>query len=173
MILFGAHSRHVPVAFSWKFAGLTDIGQARLNKEDAVAFDCPSGIALLAEGTGGHDGGEVVSGLAVATLQARLCGALIRRIGVAAPRRAALHRLLATSVNQANNAICKAGQLHSHRKGMDATLVPAAFDSMRVVVSHVGDITQAEADCSPDRHLVTALTKPEPVTNRLFPGTTG
>lgn len=190
MTIFGALSRHDPVALSWKFAGLTDIGRTRANNEDAIAFDSPPGVAILADGMGGHNGGEVASSLAVALLQARLGGALTR-IGVAATGPAAMHRLLETSVDEANSAIYKAGQLHSHLKGMGTTLVLAAFGSTRVVVGHVGDsrcyrlragqlemltrdhsplrrkldageITQAEADRSPYRNLVTRALGIEP-----------
>lgn len=190
MTIFGALARHDPVALSWQFAGLTDIGRVRANNEDAIAFDCPRGVAILADGMGGHNGGEVASAMAVALLQARL-GEALSHVGVAATRYAALRRLFETSVDEINRAIYKAGQLHSHLKGMGTTLVLAAFGSKQVIVGHVGDsrcyrlrsgqlemltrdhsllrrqldageITRAEADRSPYRNLVTRALGIEP-----------
>jgi len=160
------------VALTWKFAGLTDVGRTRANNEDAFAFDASRGFAILADGMGGYNGGEVASGMAVALLQDRLGGA------------PSTHRSLQAVVDEANSAIYKAGQLNVHLKGMGTTLVLAEFGLGRVTVGHIGDsrcyrlragqlemltrdhsllrqqldageITQAEADRSPYRNLVT------------------
>ena len=43
----------------------TDTGKVRTNNEDVVAFDAEAGIAVLADGMGGLDAGEVASRIAV------------------------------------------------------------------------------------------------------------
>ena len=48
-----------------KAAVKSDIGKLRENNEDSVLLDGESGIFLLADGMGGHAGGEVASDLAV------------------------------------------------------------------------------------------------------------
>lgn len=182
MTIFGALLGHDPVALSWKFAGLTDTGRKRVNNEDAIAFEPSPGFAILADGMGGYNGGEVASGMAVALLKDSF-GVSLAHTGVAATGRA-IHRLLQASVDQANSAIYEAGQTNIHLQGMGTTLVLAAFGSPRVVVGHIGDsrcyrwrdghldmltrdhsllrqqldageITQEEADRSPYRNLVT------------------
>lgn len=172
------------MALSWEFAGLTDIGRTRANNEDAIAFDRPSGFAILADGMGGYNAGEVASEMAIAVLQARLIDGAPTPIGVMATEPVAMHHWLQTSVNEANLAIYNAARGSVHLHGMGTTLVLAAFGPANVVVGHIGDsrcyrlraghlevltrdhswlqrqleageITQAEADGSRYRHLVT------------------
>ena len=49
------------------FAGATDTGRRRDHNEDAFAIAAGLGIAVLADGMGGHAAGEVASELAVGT----------------------------------------------------------------------------------------------------------
>jgi len=171
------------VVLSWEFAGLTDVGRKRAHNEDAITFDSSSDFAILADGMGGHNGGEVASGMAVALLEARLIGGLMPADATATGY-AATHRLLQTIVDDANSAIFQTGQLDVQLQGMGTTLVLAAFGSARVVLGHIGDsrcyrlragelemltrdhsllreqldageITQAEADRSPYRNILT------------------
>src|SRR3546814_18902167 len=47
---------------------LTDPGLVRSNNEDTVAEDVDIGLLVLADGMGGHNAGEVASGIAVTTV---------------------------------------------------------------------------------------------------------
>jgi serine/threonine protein phosphatase PrpC len=47
-----------------EFFSVTDTGRARRNNEDSVALDEPGRIAVLADGMGGYNAGEVASGMA-------------------------------------------------------------------------------------------------------------
>ena len=49
----------------YEFCARTDPGKVRGNNEDAVHFDPPTGVAVLADGMGGYNAGEVASALAV------------------------------------------------------------------------------------------------------------
>jgi protein phosphatase len=53
---------------SVKTAGLTDQGQVRTNNEDAVWVDPKLGLLIVADGMGGHQSGEVASGIAVSSI---------------------------------------------------------------------------------------------------------
>jgi serine/threonine protein phosphatase PrpC len=55
-------------------AALTDVGRKRAHNEDAVAVDAPRGVAVVADGMGGANAGEVASALAVRTILAALGG---------------------------------------------------------------------------------------------------
>ena len=54
--------------FSWRSAGLTDVGCSRSVNEDAFLEHGDSGLWVVADGMGGHDGGDYASGLIVEAL---------------------------------------------------------------------------------------------------------
>ncbi|MGR4868637.1 Stp1/IreP family PP2C-type Ser/Thr phosphatase [Variovorax sp. LARHSF232] len=121
----------------WDFAALTDPGRVRANNEDAVAFDAPLGLAILADGMGGYNGGEVASGMAIALLQASI-GRWLAHAGPQANSRG-VRRAMQAGVDEANLAILEAGVANVQLQGMGTTLVAAVFGPQRVVVGHVGD----------------------------------
>jgi len=53
-------------------AGLTDIGRVRTRNEDHLVLLSDSGIAVVADGMGGHPGGDVASRIAATTVARRL-----------------------------------------------------------------------------------------------------
>jgi protein phosphatase len=126
-----------PVALAWDFAALTHAGRVRANNEDAIGFVGSLGLAILADGMGGYNGGEVASGMAIALLQASF-GRWLAHAGPHAPARA-VRRALQAGVDEANGAILEAGTANMQLHGMGTTLVMAAFGAQRVVVGHIGD----------------------------------
>ena len=48
-----------------EIASQTDPGLVRAHNEDAIFVDAQAGLALLADGMGGYNAGEVASGIAV------------------------------------------------------------------------------------------------------------
>ena len=122
---------------SWSFAALTDVGRVRANNEDALAFDASLGVAILADGMGGYNGGEVASGMAIALLQASF-GRWLAHAGPSAHPRA-VRRALQAGVDEANAAILDAGAANVQLQGMGTTLVLAAFGAHRAIVGHIGD----------------------------------
>jgi protein phosphatase len=122
---------------SWDFAALTDAGRVRANNEDAIAFDASLGLAILADGMGGYNGGEVASGMAIALLQASF-GRWLAHAGPQAHSRA-IKRALQTGTDEANGAILEAGIANLQLQGMGTTLVVAAFGPQRAVIGHIGD----------------------------------
>ena len=58
-----------------EIAAFTDAGLARDHNEDCVGYDIKTGVAVLADGMGGHRSGEVASRVAVeAALAAPVAG---------------------------------------------------------------------------------------------------
>jgi len=51
--------------FQVRIAGFTDTGLKRQLNEDHIGFDQELGIAVLADGMGGHQSGEIASHMAV------------------------------------------------------------------------------------------------------------
>ncbi|NIC41189.1 Stp1/IreP family PP2C-type Ser/Thr phosphatase [Aquabacterium sp. A08] len=117
------------------FFSLSDRGRVRANNEDAVAVDRDLGLAVLADGMGGYNAGEVASALATAEVQRQLRAALPR--GSNAPRE--VRRALQHSVEAANLAIYEAALSRPDWRGMATTLVVALFGGARLTVGHVGD----------------------------------
>ena len=59
-------------ATHYEFVALTDVGRVRANNEDAVGVNEVTNIAILADGMGGYNAGEVASGMATMVLAAEL-----------------------------------------------------------------------------------------------------
>ena len=120
-----------------EIAALTDAGSVRQFNEDSVVADPDLGIAVLADGMGGHRAGEVASRLAAQivfdALQTRVA-AFRSRAGPHSPLQA-----VEQSINQANNAVFEAAQAHASYQGMGTTLAVTFFYDNRVVVGHIGD----------------------------------
>ncbi len=114
---------------SWK----TDTGRVRDNNEDSILVDEENGIFLLADGLGGHVGGEVASNLAVRTVYEYLKSRL-ELIGSAETV-----RILAESVAAAHSAIFRKSLEVKDLKGMGTTLEIALFAKSAVFICHVGD----------------------------------
>lgn len=111
------------------FAGATDTGLQREHNEDAFAIAAGQGIALLADGMGGHNAGEVAAELAVGTALAILG----QTAGLGARDR------LETAVQAANSAVREKAASHPRYRGMGTTLVAVLVDEKRLCVAHVGD----------------------------------
>ena len=111
---------------------LTDPGMVRSHNEDSVGFDADSGFAILADGMGGYNAGEVASGMAVAMLSDNLKAAL--REG-----RSDMKALAGEEIQKTNGAIFQAAQSQPQYNGMGTTLVLALFRNNRVTVAHIGD----------------------------------
>ncbi|MES2532676.1 MAG: Stp1/IreP family PP2C-type Ser/Thr phosphatase [Pseudomonadota bacterium] len=137
MLRFGRRSPPTSAVGAWDFAALTDAGRVRGNNEDAIAFDAELGIALLADGMGGYNGGEVASDMAITLLRASFAR-WAAHAGLPAPARA-VRRALQAGVDEANSAILKVGMGSQLLYGMGTTLVLAAFGVRSVVVGHIGD----------------------------------
>jgi len=109
----------------------SDVGRVRRNNEDALAYDAGRGIAVLADGMGGLDAGEVASRLAVD----RIMGLLGE--GVAA-RGADPETLITGAVQAANLDVCN--QSRENQVDMGTTVVAWLLTTEgQCFIAHVGD----------------------------------
>ncbi len=104
-------------------AAATDIGQVREGNEDSFLNDEP--LFAVADGMGGHRGGEVASKLALETLE------VLFRHGRGGT--------LAEQVKQANRAVFERSMLDRTVAGMGTTLTAALVEGSSVRLAHVGD----------------------------------
>ncbi|MFO0752091.1 MAG: PP2C family serine/threonine-protein phosphatase [Thermodesulfovibrionales bacterium] len=112
----------------------TDRGRRRENNEDSLLVDLERGVFLLADGMGGHKGGEVASSLAVQEAHFYLLG----RLGLV-QENAEMVRLLREAVLYAHFRVKERAKSDPALTGMGTTLVVAAPRSENVVVGHIGD----------------------------------
>jgi protein phosphatase len=127
---------HIPTVF-----GLTDVGKTRTRNEDSWSAVTHQGIAVVADGMGGHPGGDVASRIAADTA-VRILGEELDRAGRAGEGRperlsSAMHR----SVLGAHEAIRARGEAEPELDGMGTTLTAIAMDpeSDLFVLGNVGD----------------------------------
>jgi protein phosphatase len=103
-------------------AAATDIGQVREGNEDAYLVLDP--LFAVADGMGGHRGGEVASSLALETVQRLFEGE---------------EGSLTDQVELANRAVFERSQADREVSGMGTTLTAALIEGNRARLAHVGD----------------------------------
>jgi PPM family protein phosphatase len=122
---------------------VSDPGRKRLNNEDCVAVDPDVGLAVVADGMGGHQSGEIASRLAVETLRtfvrnAQLDQDLTWPFGVDVERSFAVNSL-ATAIKLANRRVFDESAAHESLTGMGTTVVAVLVHEGRVTYAGVGD----------------------------------
>lgn len=129
------HAQPVPLTIELQSA--VDPGRARSNNEDSVATDPEVGLAVLADGMGGYNAGEVASNMATSFIRTEL-GRWLREASSQASD-AEVRRAMDICVDNANRAIFNAANSNPQYAGMGTTLVVAVFRDNRVLLGHVGD----------------------------------
>lgn len=122
--------------------GRTDTGMVREHNEDSFQIAPEIGLAILADGMGGHLAGEVASAMAVDQVTSYLLPVLRKKSkssrkqdGGESPESTAL----VEAVQTANSAIHNASVTKPEQAGMGTTIVVAAFHDNLMTVAHVGD----------------------------------
>ncbi len=163
--------------------GMTDVGQLREHNEDSFLIrgfedGKPLGVCVLADGMGGHNAGEVASGMAAQII----CDDLMSCINQMDSDR--ITHYMAASIDYANSEIYEMSLKNPLQAGMGTTVVVTAVkdnfvrianigDSCAYVVSDIvmrkitvdhsvveelvqsGSITRAEARNHPDKNIIT------------------
>lgn len=127
-------------------AALRDIGRVRANNQDSVFTllttlprensDLPMGLFIVADGMGGHEGGEVASRLAIRTVVHEVLSQLVMR-ALDDDTIEALQPLMISAVEEANRVIWAHSQrVHSD---MGTTCTAVLMLGQALYVAHVGD----------------------------------
>jgi protein phosphatase len=124
-------------SLSYDFFAVSDPGRTRSNNEDSVAVDEGPGIAVLADGMGGYNAGEVASQMATGFIKTELGRWLTEAAGTASD--ADVRRAMDICVDNANRAIFNAANANPQCAGMGTTLVVGVFREQRLLLGHVGD----------------------------------
>jgi serine/threonine protein phosphatase PrpC len=121
----------------YKFFARTDPGRIRDNNEDSVAFDESALTAVLADGMGGYNAGEIASGMATAFIKSEL-GRWLTEAGEGAKSRE-IRRAMEICVDNANRSIFNSANSNAHYAGMGTTLVVGVFREDKLILGHIGD----------------------------------
>jgi len=123
-------------------ANLSHPGMVRAHNEDAIFVD-GAGLAVLADGMGGYNAGEVASGIAVSVIKEGLMPELMsgRDLSKVDIHTGLTHAalLLQQQIAAANKGIYEAAQNRPECAGMGTTVVAAVFHGARVSIAHIGD----------------------------------
>jgi PPM family protein phosphatase len=125
-----------------EFACDTDVGMVRHENEDYLAINQELGLAVLADGMGGYQAGEVASRLAVDTILAKLQARSSQIVLADVHASSGLCHaslLLQQAILHANQTIWQSACSQSHYRGMGTTIVTVWFYGDQMSVAHVGD----------------------------------
>jgi protein phosphatase len=122
---------------NYHFCTKTDPGRARDNNEDSVVYDEASLTAVLADGMGGYNAGEIASGMATAFINSELSRWLTEAGGGVKAKE--VRRAMEICVDNANRSIFNSANSNSSYAGMGTTLVVGVFRDDKLVLGHIGD----------------------------------
>ena len=115
----------------------SDVGLVRRNNEDVFALLPEEKFFILADGMGGHQGGEVAAQKAVDYM----CGAIKTLLHLKEEKLQVedISSKIQLFIESANYWLNYLGTKNPELKGMGTTLCSLLFHEKRVIFSHVGD----------------------------------
>ena len=127
---------------TFEMIALTDVGKKREHNEDSVGADSAYGFALVADGMGGHNAGEVASGIAANVVYEQL-RAVLPEINTGEEDKDSGYAMeslaIKNAIELANQAINQTARTQPECAGMGTTIVAALFYDDRMSIAHVGD----------------------------------
>lgn len=121
---------------SWfEIGAVTDIGRKRSQNQDSLAVFPALGLFLVADGMGGHRGGEIASQMA-----AELIPQAIQGSSTAAPiTSSSAPAVLREAIRAANHSIYSRALQSPVLRGMGTTTTALIFREDQLIIGHVGD----------------------------------
>ena len=121
-------------------AGVTHTGLRRRTNEDAIAWDEGCGLAVVADGIGGHNAGETASAAVVRSIKTDLMTACRGNAGApAGVSRESRQVLVRELVRRADQRVRATATRDPKLSGMGSTVALALLGDDFVTVAHVGD----------------------------------
>ena len=116
---------------SW---GITDVGLKRKQNQDTILLDPDLGLYIVADGMGGHKGGEVASAMACELIQKRFKEELDKGIDIDPQS-----LILSAYVDACEQIYLRSSEQDLDLKGMGTTVVLLFFYKGTVYIGNVGD----------------------------------
>lgn len=129
------------MSLKFKITSCTDPGKMRTANEDAFLADPELNLALIADGMGGHNSGEVASAMAVKVTHDKLASMLSTGLkpGEYNTDYALETNCLRFAMQLANSVIFEAGNSAAQNKGMGTTLSAVMLLENKFLIAHIGD----------------------------------
>lgn len=124
--------------------GISDVGKKRKGNEDAMFLDDSMNLYIVADGMGGHQAGEVASGIVVETIR-NYMNQFENNSGTAGESEdadASISRganRLVTSIHLANRDVYGLSQKNESYEGMGSTVSAVMFTDESLIAANVGD----------------------------------
>ncbi len=116
-------------------AGVSDIGRKRETNQDSIFIGNSNKLYVVADGMGGHSGGDLASTMAIKYLAEK-----VKELRSGVDIKEAEHdQILKESVLYANNKIKHYADSEPSLKGMGTTVVSVYFANEKVNIANVGD----------------------------------
>jgi len=123
-----------------EFASHTDIGLVRSHNEDAIEINAEIGLAILADGMGGYNAGEVASKMSVdlvhEQIQQKQAASWMPRLPW---QTSTPSKWISDAITFANQEIIDQANKNPDNFGMGTTIVVALSYFDRMLIGHVGD----------------------------------
>lgn len=113
-----------------RYGAYTDQGMVRTSNEDAFAVNMERGLFLVADGMGGHAGGEIASSMVAAALEEWIT----TRASGQNPEQDLL-----LAAREANTRVYETQSQRPELAGMGSTLIALSLHGGRYYIAHVGD----------------------------------
>lgn len=114
--------------------GKTDVGLVRKSNQDSILIDNDKGFYLVADGMGGHAGGEVASQMCTSEFQFQFSSSPL-----ALQKDVDFHIFLERTLNRACTKIYEKSLENPKLRGMGTTASCVFIDRYRLHCGHVGD----------------------------------
>lgn len=114
-----------------EFGFATDVGRKRMQNQDHGTAIPDLGLFIVADGMGGHRGGETASAISVETISAEIASLTERNWD---PKSTLIH-----AIQTANRAIFEKSETDPHLQGMGTTTTALLFKDQTLTIGHVGD----------------------------------
>lgn len=111
------------------YAGATDIGRKRSSNQDSICLYPQKNLFVVADGMGGHNGGDIASQMSVKLLPEF----------IESNAQLTNEELLKESINHVNQSIFEHGQSNEKLKGMGTTITGLMFNGGQILIANVGD----------------------------------
>ncbi len=113
-----------------KIAGRTDVGRKRSNNQDSILINEALSLVVVADGMGGHSGGEVASSIAAKSIE---------KFFLEDQQQYSPSERLIAAIQFANQAIYEFAKKNPKLRGMGTTVTSAFFHDGLFHIGQVGD----------------------------------